>query len=122
MGRRKWSKAEINRLINMRDVERRAWRDIADDLHDTESNCCARYSYYHAKRRRDALRRGEEPPERPAPFHSKRKDARPKPARKPKAKVNAAPAPKEACTTRQLLRRIVHGAPLSVLLLRRQCE
>jgi len=97
MGRRIWTTADIDRMIDMRDVQRMKWIDIGKAFGRSESNCAARYCYYHAQRRVQAVRRGETPPERPAPFTSPRIDARAKaPPRKRKAVAALAPKPVRA--------------------------
>lgn len=103
MGRRKWSRADIDRLFDMRDVQDLMWGQIGEAFGDTGANCCTRYKYYKTKRHIEAIRRGDAEPGS-LPLLSRRsqqqrpktrKAARPKVlARKPKAA--ALPPPKPA--------------------------
>jgi hypothetical protein len=62
--RRAFSDADIDRLIEMRDVLKMRWRAIGVEFGDTASNCCWRYKYYTDKRRLEGLREGEPLPPR----------------------------------------------------------
>ncbi len=46
MGRRKWSRADIYRLFELRDVQKLKWREIGEAFGAPASVCCTRYQYY----------------------------------------------------------------------------
>jgi len=46
MGRRRWERANIDRLFSMREVQRLKWREIGNAFGLSAAMCCARYQYY----------------------------------------------------------------------------
>ena len=54
--------AEIDRLFELRDVQKLKWREIVDITGGTEAGLCARYIYYSQKRRLEAMRAGKPVP------------------------------------------------------------
>lgn len=62
MGRRKWSRDDINRMFEMRDVQNLMWGQIGEAFDDTAANCCTRYKYHKTKRHLEAIRRGDAEP------------------------------------------------------------
>lgn len=46
MGRRKWSRADIDRLFHMKDVLKLKWRPIGEAFGVSAAMACTRYQYY----------------------------------------------------------------------------
>lgn len=75
-----WTRVQVNHLISLRDVERMAWQDIAEAVGDTVQACCHRYGYHKARRRAEAVRKGEVLPDEPPPFRATPHASEPVPA------------------------------------------
>lgn len=54
--RRHWTPNMIDRLFELRDVQKLSWDEIGAQFNDKGANCCTRYNYYSTKRRIAAAR------------------------------------------------------------------